>query len=122
MKKYLKTIFKYLLALFMIAAGIHHFVNTEFLLKMMPPFLPYPLGLVQISGVLEIILGLLLLYPKYTRIAAWGCILLFVAVFPANIYMAMIPERFPEIPQWGLYLRLPLQLLPILWAWWFTRP
>jgi len=118
----LKKIFLYLLAIFMLAAGIHHFVNTEFLLRMMPPFLPYPLILVQVSGVVEILLGLLLLIPKYTRLAAWACILLFLAVFPANIYMALAPEKFPDFPRWALYLRLPLQLLPILWAYWFTRP
>lgn len=118
----MRKFFLYLLALFMVVAGLNHFFNTEFLLRMMPPMLPFPLELVYISGVIEILLGILLLVPSLTRLAAWGCILLFIAVFPANLYMALAPEKFSDFPQWALYLRLPLQILPILWAYAYTRP
>lgn len=118
----MRRFFLYLLALFMVVAGLNHFFNTEFLLRMMPPMLPYPLELVYLSGVLEILVGILLLIPRLTRFAAWGCVLLFIAVFPANLYMAMAPEKFSDFPRWALYLRLPLQILPILWAYVYTRP
>ena len=63
---------KYLLALFFVLAGLNHFLNSAFYLKIMPPYLPWHLLLVYVSGVFEIILGGLLLLPKFTRMAAWG--------------------------------------------------
>jgi uncharacterized membrane protein len=88
---------------------------------MMPDYLPAHSFLVQISGVFEIALGALLLIPKFTRIAAFGIIALLIAVFPANIYMAQHPELFPEFSRAALYARLPLQLVLILWAYWYTK-
>ena len=63
----------------------------------------------------------MLLIPKYQRLAAWGLIALLVAVYPANIYMAMNPQLFPEFSPTGLWIRLPFQFVFIAWAWWFTR-
>ncbi|CAN5590030.1 DoxX family protein [soil metagenome] len=117
----IKIILKWLLGLGFIAAGINHFLNADFYLKIMPPYLPWHLFLVQLSGVFEIVFGVLLLIPKFSRLAAWGLIALLIAVFPANIYMAMNTELFPEISPAALYLRLPLQLAIIAWAYWFTR-
>ena len=105
----------------MILAGINHFLNAPFYLRMMPPILPAPFFLIYLSGVFEIALGVLLLVPKFTQFAAWSLIALFIAVFPANIYMAMNPQLFPEISLTALYLRLPLQIVLIGWAFWFTR-
>ena len=87
----------------------------------MPPYIPNPVEMVMISGVAEIFLGLLLLFSQTQKIAAWGIILLLIAVFPANIYMAQHPELFPIVPRWGLYIRLPLQFLMIAWAYYYTR-
>lgn len=115
-----KTLLKYLLALVFVLAGLNHFINTEFYLKIMPPFLPASQFLVFLSGALEIALGALLLIPRFTRFAAWGLIALLVAVFPANIYMALYPERFPEFSPLGIWLRLPLQFVIIGWAFWYT--
>jgi uncharacterized membrane protein len=91
-------------------------------MKMMPPFLPAHLFLVQVSGVFEIALGVFLLIPKYQRIAAWGLIALLIAVFPANIYMALNTDLFPEFSPLGIWLRLPFQAVIVGWAYWFTRP
>ena len=116
-----KLILKWLFGVIFILAGINHFLNTNFYLKIMPPYLPWHLFLVYLSGVFEIILGALLLIPKFSRLAAWGLIALLVAVFPANIYMAMNTELFPEINPMLIWLRLPLQFLLIAWAYWFIK-
>ncbi len=106
-------------ALFIIA-GISHFVATGFFLKIMPPYLPFHLTLVLVSGLIEIILGILLLVPSYSRLAAWGIIALLIAVFPANIYVYQHQELFP-LPGLLHLLRLPLQGILILWAFAYTR-
>lgn len=108
-----KNILKYLLALGFVLAGANHFYNARFYLRMMPLVLPAPLFLIYLSGVFEIALGVLLLVPRFRWIAAWGLILLLIAVFPANVYMALNPESFPEFSRAALYLRLPLQLVMI---------
>ena len=104
-----------------ILAGINHFLNTEFYLKIMPTYLPFHLFLVYLSGVFEIILGALFLIPKFSRFAAWGFILLLIAIFPANIFMAMNTELFPEFNPLLIWLRLPLQFLLIFWIYQFTK-
>jgi uncharacterized membrane protein len=117
----LKTTLRILLALFFIGAGINHFVRTGFYLRMMPAYLPWHLELVQVSGVAEAVLGVLLLMPRHAVIAAWGLILLLIAVFPANVQMALHPDTFPEFGRAALWLRLPLQGVLIAWSWWHTR-
>lgn len=119
--KLVKKILQVVLAAAMILAGANHFFNPEFYLRMMPPVLPAPSMLNYLSGAIEIFLGVTLLIPKFTRFAAWGLIALFIAVYPANIYMATHPEFFPEFSLTALYLRLPFQLIFIAWAFWFTR-
>lgn len=115
-----KTISKFILAIFMVGAGVMHFVNPDFYMKIMPPYLPLHLELVYLSGVCEILLGVLLLVPRFTRWSAWGIIALLIAVFPANIYVFQNPEVLPA-PAILHLLRLPLQGVFILWAYWHTR-
>jgi uncharacterized membrane protein len=74
---------------------------------------------VYVSGVVEILCGVGLLYAPTRRVAAWGMVALLIAVFPANLYMAMAGI---DGPQWMLWLRLPLQVPLIWWAWSYTRP
>ncbi|TWU06890.1 hypothetical protein CA54_52920 [Symmachiella macrocystis] len=119
MRKF-KTLSQFVLAIFMIVAGVLHFVKPDFYLKIMPPYLPLHLELVYLSGVCEIALGVLLLVPRYSRLAAWGIIALLVAVFPANIYVYLNPDVLPA-PHIVHLLRLPLQGVFILWAYWHTR-
>ncbi|MGE3315508.1 MAG: MauE/DoxX family redox-associated membrane protein [Planctomycetaceae bacterium] len=117
----LKTASKWTLAIFMIVAGINHFRDPGFYLKIMPPYLPWHEELVFLSGVAEAGLGLLLLIPRTSRLAAWGIIALLIAIFPANIYLFQNQHILPAPPILHL-LRLPLQAVFILWAWWHTRP
>ncbi len=116
-----KILLKWLFGIVFVLAGINHFLNTDFYLKIMPSYLPWHLFLVYLSGIFEIILGALLLIPKFSRFAAWGLIALLIAVFPANIYMAMNTELFPEPNPLLIWVRLPLQFLLIVWAFWFTK-
>lgn len=117
----IKQIFKWIFGSAFVLAGINHFLNADFYLKMMPPVLPQHLFLIYLSGIFEIALGVLLLIPKFTKLAAWSLIALLLAVFPANIYMAMHTELFPEFNPALVYLRLPLQFALIALAYWFTR-
>ncbi len=116
-----KTVSKFLLAIFMIGTGTMNFVNPDFYVKIMPPYLPLHRELVYLSGVCEIALGLLLLVPRFSRLAAWGIIALLIAVFPANIYVYQNQAVLPAPPLIHL-LRLPLQGMFILWAYWHTKP
>lgn len=120
--KTLKRILQYLLAAFFVVAGLNHFINPDFYLAIMPPYLPWHLELVYLSGFFEVALGILLLVPKFTAIAAWGLIALLIAVFPANLHMALNPELFSQFSATALWLRLPLQFVLIAWAYWYTRP
>ena len=120
MKK-IKVVSKVVLAGFLVFAGSMHFASPEFFLKIMPPYLPFPMGLVLISGAFEILLGCSLLIPRLSRFAAWGIIALMLAVFPANIYLFQHQEILPAPPLVHL-LRLPMQAVFILWAYWHTAP
>jgi uncharacterized membrane protein len=115
-----KAVSKYLLAIFMVGAGTMHFVRTEFYVKIMPPYLPSHRELVYLSGVFEIVLGVSLLIPRLSRLAAWGIIALLIAVFPANIYVYQHQDLVPAPPIFH-FLRLPLQGVFLLWAYWHTR-
>lgn len=110
------------LSVFYVLAGANHFVNPTFYLRMMPDYLPLHAELVYLSGVLEILGGLGALAPATRALAGWGLVALLIAVFPANVDMALHPDRFPEFGAAALYARLPVQGLLIAWAWWATRP
>lgn len=119
-----KTIARWLLALGVITAGTLHWLTPHPFVQMISTFLPYPLELVYISGFFEILGGVGLLIPRVSRAAAWGLILLFIAVFPANINMAVNDLVIDGLPHnlVAYWLRLPLQGVLIAWAWWFTKP
>ena len=108
-------------SLLYIAAGLNHFINPDFYLRMMPPYLPWPTLLHLTAGVLEVVGGALLLFPPLRHWAAWGLVLLLLAVYPANLHVAFNHHLYPEIPLLFHWIRLPLQFLLIAWAWWFTR-
>jgi len=105
--------------------GFLHFFQPNFFLKIMPPYLPFHLELVFVSGAIEIGLGVGLLFKRLRKYVGWGLILLLVAVYPANIYLA-----FNEVPQQAIgissfmasWVRLPIQFLLIGLAYWFTKP
>lgn len=99
--------------------GVLHFTWPEPFLQIMPPALPAPLTLVHVSGVFEVMGGLGVLFPVTRRAAATGLLVLYAAVFPANIYMATAGiDPVPEMPgtSQGRYNRLPFQAGLFLWC------
>ena len=110
------------LSLFYVLAGANHFLNPDFYVEMMPPYLPAHLGLVYLSGLFESLGGAAVLAPSLRSLAGWALVLLLAAVFPANLHMALNPDLFPDISAVAVYIRLPLQIPLIAWAYWATRP
>ena len=110
-----------IMSILYIGVGIKHFTNPMWFIKIVPPILPFKLSLVYISGFFEILLGTMLLFPVTRYIAAWGLILLLIAVFPANIYLAQTNgtamNTSPAIA-WG---RLPFQTVFIALAYCHTK-
>jgi uncharacterized membrane protein len=88
---------------------------------MMPPYIPAHEAMVALSGVVEIVLGLLLLVPRTRVVAAWAIIAMLVAFLPVHVHMLVSSDLFPDVPVALLWLRFPMQGLLILWAWWYTR-
>lgn len=125
-RRILKTSLRTLLAAIIVFAGIAHFTDPAPFVRIVPSFLPAPEVLVAVSGAFEILggVGLLVPIPRVRRAAAFGLIALFIAVFPANINMAIhnIPFGDAPMPAWALWLRLPVQAVLIGLAYWFTRP
>jgi uncharacterized membrane protein len=111
-----------LLGIGLTLAGINHFADSDFYVQIVPPYMSWPLELVYVSGAIELALGALILIPRYSMFAAWGIIALFVAVFPANVHMAVNSQLYPAFSPVALWIRLPLQGVLIAWAYWFTRP
>jgi uncharacterized membrane protein len=118
-----QTAARWVLALFMVVAGVNHFLAPEIYLGMMPAWLPAREAANVISGAAEILGGVGLLIPRLRRAAAWGLILLLVAVFPANVHVALqgnMPGLEGVSPAL-LWLRLPFQAVFIGWVWWVGR-
>jgi len=115
------TIGRGLLAVLFVGSGVWHFLHTGTYVATMPAYLPSHTLLVQISGLAEILGGVGLLVPQTRRAAAWGIIALLVAVWPANINMAIHHAQFSGMPVWALWARVPLQVPLIWWAWVYTR-
>ena len=116
------VVFRSIFALFFVVAGIAHFVFPDAYTRIVPPFLPQPKVLVLVSGIAEIAGGIGLLVPNARRMAAFGLVVLLIAVFPANIYMAVahVPSTGWAGKSWIQWLRLPLQAPLIWWAWQYT--
>lgn len=109
-------------ALFFITGGIAHFVVADFFVMAMPDYLGYHKELVIISGVFEILGAIGILVPQTRLLAGYGLIALIIAVYPANINMALHPEKYKDISELFLYIRLPFQFLFIWFVWWAIAP
>jgi uncharacterized membrane protein len=114
------------MAAFYVFGGFNHLLNPEFYVAIMPPGLPNPEWLNVISGLAEIVLGVYVLEPRTRVLAAWGIVALLIAVFPANVYVALNNLGGPNFEPGGgnavfNMVRLPFQALFIVWAWWYTR-
>ena len=117
------VVFRSLFALFFVVAGIAHFAFPDAYARIVPPHLPEPKVLVLVSGIAAMAGGVGILVQKTRRMAAFGLVVLLIAVFPANIYMAVAHIPFAGLAgrSWIQWLRLPLQAPLILWAWQYTR-
>ena len=116
-----RTVLRWLLAAFMMAAGANHFRAPALYAAMMPPWLPWPSLLSAVAGACEVLGGAGLLLPRFRRAAGWGLIALLVAVFPANLHVAL-EGRMPgfAFSPATLWIRLPLQAGLIAWAAWVS--
>ena len=124
-----KRIGWYVMGAFYAFAGVNHFLSADFYMQIMPPYLGAHRELVELSGVAEFALGIvaLVLAPRVPRIrrwTAWGIIALLIAVFPANLHVALNNVAVGGASE-GLgalnWVRLPLQGVLIWWAWIYTR-
>jgi uncharacterized membrane protein len=114
------------LAGFFTVAGAMHFVIPRSYEAMMPPALPRHRESVIVSGLAEIAGAAAIVPSRSRRFARWWLLALLVAVFPANVHMAVNPEQvrgldLDRVPRWALWARLPLQPLAMLWVWRATR-
>ena len=116
-----KQITIYLMSLFYIFGGIKHFTNVGWYMKIMPPYIPNHKELVYLSGAFEIILGIMLLFEQTRFLAGWGLILLLIAVFPANIYLAQTNGAAMNISPALAWGRLPFQAVFIAIAYWHSK-
>ena len=121
MKFKIKTISIIIMSLFYIMAGTNHFINLDWYVRIVPPILPFKTAIVYISGILEIILGSLLIFPKTRFIAGWGLVILLVAVYPANIYVALTNGEAMDITPLIAWGRLPFQFVLIGLAYWHSK-
>lgn len=101
--------------------GISHFTNPDFFVAIMPPYLPWHLEIVYLSGALEILFAALLLLPSRRELAGNLLILLTLAVTPANVHMWLNPHLFPDVEPLFLTIRLVVQVALLALIWWSTR-
>ena len=106
----------FLLSGLLMVTGSLHFVFPKTYAQIIPPQLPAPEALVYLSGVAELACALGLALPRTRRLAGWTTAALFVAVFPANVQMALDADGRSEAYQWVTYARLPLQVPLVVWA------
>ena len=121
MKFDIKDISLIVMGAFYILIGISHFTGPNWYVQIVPPYLPYKLELVYISGLFEILFGGMLLFKKTRFLAGWGLILLLIAVYPANIYLAQTngaAMNTTPLIAWG---RLPVQFIFVGLAYWHSK-
>jgi len=111
-----------LLALAFTAAGTLHFVRPRMYEEIMPGYLPAHHELVLASGAAEIASALAVLYPRTRRLGGLCLAVTLAAVFPANVHMALHPDRYPDFAPALLWARLPIQPLLVWWVLRATRP
>lgn len=109
------------LAVFMVVAGLMHFVVPRFYERIVPRWVGHEHAVVAWSGVAEILCGALVAIPRTRRVGAWLTLVTLIVVYPANVQMALDAGRPRDAMSWGAWLRLPLQLPMWRWAWRHTR-
>ena len=121
--KLFKHITIYVMSLLYIIIGIKHFIDPEFFIAIVPPNIPFKKEVVLISGLIEILLGILLLFNHTRKFASWGIILLLISVFPANIYLYISesPREILVITKNQALLRMPFQIPLIIISYWHAK-
>tara|TARA_B100000900_G_scaffold407728_1_gene420867 strand:+ start:486 stop:896 length:411 start_codon:yes stop_codon:yes gene_type:complete len=111
------------MSLLYVIVGVKHFTNTDFFVAIVPPIINWKEEAVLISGIIEVILGLLLLFNQTRKFAAWGIILVLIAVFPANIYLYVsdIARDIIGVSKVQALIRLPFQIPLMIIAYWHTK-
>jgi uncharacterized membrane protein len=112
-----------LMALLLLSSGTMHFLRPAMFVQIVPPVVPWPWAAVYVSGAAEVLLGIGLLVPRFSRLSALGVVLLLIAVFPANLYhwLGNVAVDGATMPGWYHLVRLPMQGLLIVWAFWLSR-
>lgn len=116
-----KKLLRYVFIGFMLFAGINHFLNPEFYYPLIPTYLVFPETINMVSGILEVGLALLLLFPKWRPIGAYGIIVLLLLFIPSHVYFIQIDACVPDglcTPIWVAWVRLlVIHPLLLLWTW-----
>jgi uncharacterized membrane protein len=119
----IKNITIYIMSFLYIIVGIKHFVDVEYFVSIVPNYISWKKEAVFISGFFEILLGILLLFHKTRKLAAWGIIMLLIAVFPANIYLYVseIAREILNISKIDALIRIPFQIPLIIISYWHSK-
>jgi uncharacterized membrane protein len=118
----MKKIFLYVQGVLYILAGINHFYNPPFYLRVMPDWMPLHHTLVALSGVAEMVLGVLLINLSTRKVAAWLILVMLVLfLFLIHVPMTIDYAQRHDPNLWLTVARLPIQLVLIWWAWIYTR-
>jgi len=118
-----KLVSKVLLGVFFILAGVNHFISPDFYTNIMPDYMPLHTELVYLSGVTEVVAGIMLLVPATSRWGAWFIIAHLIAFMPVHIHMIVHAGRYADMASVpALYFRIVVQAILVLWAYWHTRP
>ena len=117
----IKILSIYIMGIFYIMAGIKHFQDPGWFVQIIPPIFPYKYALVYISGLFEVLLGVLLMIPNFQSSAAKGLIILLLCVYPANIYLAQTNGAALGISPFIAWGRLPFQFVFIGLAYWHSK-
>jgi uncharacterized membrane protein len=116
-----KNVFLAIFVFFYVSSGVNHFLTPDFYLKLMPPYIPYPLQIIYLSGVIEILLGVGAAIPRFRARAAWAVIFMLISFMPVHIHMVVHPELYPDVPEIGLWLRIVVQGVLIWWAYGYAK-
>jgi len=111
------------MSLLYLTVGVKHFINTDFFVTIVPPIINWKIEAVLISGFIEVILAVLLLFNQTRKLAAWGIILLLIAVFPANIYLYIseVARNTLSISKDQALLRMPFQIPLMIISYWHSK-
>ena len=111
------------MSLLYITVGVKHFINPDFFVTIVPPIINWKEEAVLVSGFIEVLLGILLLFNQTRKLAAWGIILLLIAVLPANIYLYLseIPREILSISKSQALFRIPFQIPLMIISYWHSK-